>query len=372
MKSSSGRILMSLDAVGGVWRYAMDLARTLRSEGFTFVFAGLGPKPNREQISEAEDIGDLVWLDQPLDWLVADEAELDDVGVILAALAEDAEADLLHLNLPSQAARLPTARPVLVVSHSCVVTWFRAVQGIEPPLGWLWQKKANAAGFSAADCVVVPSQSHAEALRAAYGPVPKLAVVANASAVSPVIAATREPRVLAAGRLWDTGKNAALLPEIARHSPWPIAAAGAKRGPNGEAVDLPGIAILGEVSHRELMGLMAQAAIFLSPARYEPFGLAPLEAARQGAALVLSDIPTHRELWSEAALLVDPDDAEAFGQAIGSLVADASLRADLAHQAQMRSMAFTPLRQGKAMACLYRELIAPQAAHIDRPRALAG
>ena len=54
---------------------------------------------------------------------------------------------------------------------------------------------------------------------------------------------------------------------------------------------------------------MARAAIFVSSSVYEPFGLAVLEAAGSGAALVLSDIPTFRELWDEAALFAPPGDA---------------------------------------------------------------
>ena len=48
----------------------------------------------------------------------------------------------------------------------------------------------------------------------------------------------------------------------------------------------------------------ARCPIFVSAARYEPFGLAVLEAAQAGCALVLSDIPTFRELWDGAALFV--------------------------------------------------------------------
>ena len=39
-------------------------------------------------------------------------------------------------------------------------------------------------------------------------------------------------------------------------------------------------------------------------ARYEPFGLAVLEAAQAGMRLVLSDIPSFRELWDGAATFV--------------------------------------------------------------------
>ena len=42
---------------------------------------------------------------------------------------------------------------------------------------------------------------------------------------------------------------------------------------------------------------MARASIYALPARYEPFGLSILEAALSGAALVLGDIPSLREVW---------------------------------------------------------------------------
>ncbi len=47
--------------------------------------------------------------------------------------------------------------------------------------------------------------------------------------------------------------------------------------------------------------------MFASPSRYEPFGLAVLEAAQAGQALVLADIPTFRELWDGAALFASDD-----------------------------------------------------------------
>ena len=58
------------------------------------------------------------------------------------------------------------------------------------------------------------------------------------------------------------------------------------------------------------------------PARYEPFGLSPLEAALAGCALVLGDIPSLREVWGDAALYVRPDDPDALRQAIAALAGD--------------------------------------------------
>jgi glycosyltransferase involved in cell wall biosynthesis len=44
----------------------------------------------------------------------------------------------------------------------------------------------------------------------------------------------------------------------------------------------------------------------VAPSLYEPFGLAVAEAARAARPLVLSDIPTFRELWGDAALTSRP------------------------------------------------------------------
>ncbi len=67
---------------------------------------------------------------------------------------------------------------------------------------------------------------------------------------------------------------------------------------------------------------MGEAAIFAHPARYEPFGLAVLEAAMAGCALVLGDIPTLRELWDGAAVFVAPGRPDRLGEALAALAAD--------------------------------------------------
>jgi glycogen(starch) synthase len=90
-----------------------------------------------------------------------------------------------------------------------------------------------------------------------------------------------------------------------------------------------------------LAALMGRAAVFALPARYEPFGLAALEAALSGCALVLGDIPSLREVWGDAALFVPPDDHEALRAALASLIAGPSLRKDLGRRARERASAYT-------------------------------
>ncbi|RDJ03825.1 glycosyltransferase [Rhizobium grahamii] len=350
------RMMMTLDAVGGVWRYAMDLAVGLRREAIHTCFVGLGPPPTGQQRDEALSIGDLDWLDEPLDWMVAGEGALTTVPSTIAALATQRRVDLLHLNLPSQAARLDLAMPVVAVSHSCVVTWFAAVRASAVPVDWRWQQALNARGFKRADAVVAPSSSHAAMLEAAYGPVENLTVIYNASAV-PLIAGRKEEFAFAAGRWWDEGKNGAVLNAAAAQMACPLLTVGADRGPNGQGVTMTHTRNYGALPHADAMALMRRAAIVVSPSLYEPFGLAPLEAARCGAALVLADIPTYRELWDGAAVFAEPHRPAAFSKAVNRLLLDVGLRGRLVRTAQERAQRLTVDVQASSMARLYSNLL---------------
>ena len=352
------RILLTLDAVGGVWRYAMDLAAGLSQSGYTFTFAGFGPAPSAAQRAEAERMGQLIWLDAPLDWLAEDEAQLDRIPALLRELVAEQEIDLVHLNLPSQACGLQLDVPVLVVSHSCVVTWFAGVRHSAVPPNWQWQFRRNRAGFDAADAVLAPSHAHADMLRASYGHIDGLGVVYNGTNAN-LAPSRKEAVVFAAGRWWDDGKNGALLDAAASRSSWPVAMAGPNRGPNGQQLDLRNARALGELPHAEVAQWMARAAIVASPSRYEPFGLAPLEAARAGAALVLSDIPTYRELWDGAALFAPADDAAAFADAMNRFISDDALRHEFAARARERSGRYTLEAQVTAMRSVYDHLLQP-------------
>ncbi|MDB5623990.1 MAG: hypothetical protein JWR39_2553 [Devosia sp.] len=350
------RVLMSVDAVGGVWRYGMDLASALREQGFSFVFAGFGPRPSVAQVEEAQRLGTLVWVDVPLDWTAQSEAALDVIPELLAGLVDEHGVDLLHLNLPSQAYGLRVDVPVLVVSHSCVVTWFAAVRNGPVPLDWLWQQRRNRGGLDMADAVVAPSETHAEMLRRSYGTIENLRVVYNGAHATPT-ALDKSDLVFAAGRWWDEGKNGRLLDQAAEKSVWPVVMAGANSGPNGQYLALEHADHRGELPHQAVKALMAEAAIVASPSLYEPFGLAPLEAAGARAALVLADIPTYRELWDGVALFAGPHDPDGFAARINQLAADPDLRAELAAAAQERAQRFSVGAQAAAMADLYRNLL---------------
>ena len=103
---------------------------------------------------------------------------------------------------------------------------------------------------------------------------------------------------------------------------------------------------------------MAEAAIFVAPARYEPFGLAVLEAAASGCALVLGDIPTLRELWDGAAMFVAPDSPEALRDTLLRLIDDEALRTELQSAAGERARAYGRDRMVDGYVALYADLLA--------------
>lgn len=63
--------------------------------------------------------------------------------------------------------------------------------------------------------------------------------------------------------------------------------------------------MLGHQSEGALLALFRESAIYLCCSAYEPFGLAPLEAALCGCAIVANAIPTLHEVWDDAALYFD-------------------------------------------------------------------
>ncbi len=354
------RVLITLDAVGGVWRYAIDIARGLESRSVECLLVGFGPEPSAAQRVECGGI-ELVWTHEPLDWTVSDAAALDRGTKVLAGLARDWNAEVMHLNLPSQACNLPDGCPVVVASHSCVPTWWRAVQGTDLPSAWAWQTQRNQAGFHRASAAVVASKSHANALNAVYDQLPPLHVIHNATAVEPADE-PKEPMVLSVGRWWDPGKNGAVLDEAAMTTPWPVILAGPLDGPNGQHAVFRNARTPGALPHEDVLALMRGSAIFAAPSRYEPFGLAVVEAAISGAALVLADIPTFRELWSDAALFVSPDDSRGWSRALTALAEDTGLRLRLATVAGDRARQFTLDRQTAALHALYSTLAIPAVA----------
>ncbi|MDF1586123.1 glycosyltransferase family 4 protein [Marinimicrococcus flavescens] len=347
------RILMTADAVGGVWTFALELASGLAAEGVGTVLAVLGPPPDEAQRRAAMAVPglrlEITGLD--LEWRDRRGIDVPEARAALPALARESGAELVHVNGYREAA-FGFGQPVLLAAHSCVASWWRACRGGTPPADWDAYLDGVRRGLAAAGAVVVPSHAFLSALEAHYGPLERAAVIHNGrdSSVS-FRAGQRRKVILTAGRLWDEAKNVAVLAAAAKRLSWPVLAAG-----EGEAV--PGLRPLGRLAPHELLALMAKSEIFCAPSRYEPFGLAVLEAAASGAALVLSDIPTFRELWEGAARFAPADDPAALAGVLEEVIADGPQRRALQQAARERAKVFTRARMTRGYLELYQRLLA--------------
>jgi len=357
------RVFMTADAVGGVWQYALDLAAGLKSHGVETILAVLGPRPSAEQRRRAAAVaGEVIETDLPLDWTACRPGEVEEASWAVARLATEGEPDVVHLNSPALAASPVFPAPVVAVAHSCVATWWAANRTGPLPPEFAWRMDMTGRGYRAADAVTAPTAAFAEATRRAYGLERAPTVVRNGRHAPRRATAARKPFVFTAGRLWDDGKNLAALDRAAGRLSAPVLAAGPLQGPNGACVTLAHAQALGRLDGDRIAEHLSAQPVFASVARYEPFGLAVLEAAQAGCALVLSDIPTFRELWDGAATFVPPEDDEALVQRLEQLLADPVGRDRLGRAARQRSRAYRVETMSAAMLAVYRSLLVPRVA----------
>jgi glycosyltransferase involved in cell wall biosynthesis len=351
------RLLMTADTVGGVWTYALELAAALAPHGVEIALATMGapltPEQRRE-VSGHENV-ELFESTYRLEWMEEPWEDLERAGEWLLGVAARFGPDLVQLNGYHHAV-LTWGVPVVVVAHSCVLTWWRAVKGEPAPPAWERYRAGVARGLAAADQVVVPTAALLAALREHYGPLAGARVVPNAREAARFRALRKESYILGAGRIWDEAKNLALLAEVAPSLSWPVYLAGAVEHPGGSAgggTRGGEVHYLGRLAGAELARWFGRAALFALPARYEPFGLSALEAGLAGCALVLGDIPSLREVWGDAAYFVAPGDAQGLRRALEGLSQDLAARSELAVRARRRALEYVPARQAAEYLVVY-------------------
>src|SRR5207248_324617 len=182
------RVLMTVDAVGGVWHYAMTLVEALagleRTRSIEFLLACIGPAPSVEQQRVAAALPGvrlvhrgyrLEWMDDPWD-------DVARAGRWLRECAAEFQPDLVHLNGYVHAA-MEWRVPVLVVGHSCVLSWWEAVRGEPAPPEWELYRHAVAGGLARARSVVAPTHAMLSALERHYGLPEDRRVISNGSFV---------------------------------------------------------------------------------------------------------------------------------------------------------------------------------------------
>jgi glycosyltransferase involved in cell wall biosynthesis len=346
-------VLMTTDTLGGVWTYSCTLASALAAAGIDVHLVTIGPRARPDQLAMLRDSRvNLIESDLALEWQDPPGNDVTNARRILRRIEAEIEPEIIHLNSFREAG-FDWKAPVLAVAHSCVNSWAIACGDT----AWLteprWRRYTAAvtAGLRQAQAWVSPSRAFYEVMAELYHPTAPGTVIWNGIAPAS-FPEGKQNFIFAAGRLWDRAKNIAPLVEAARDLAWPLLIA----GPVDDGLPL-GATQLGQLSRAALRTGLQRAAIFASPALYEPFGLSVLEAASAGCALLLSDIPTFRELWDGAALFVDPRDNGALNRLLADLCNDDAKRTRLQRAAYTRSLRYSSEQMTAGYLRLYEALL---------------
>ncbi len=112
----------------------------------------------------------------------------------------------------------------------------------------------------------------------------------------------------------------------------------------------------GRVSTNDLQLLYSSADLFVFPSLYEGFGMPILEAMACGAPVLTSNSTALAEVAGDAALLADPQDARALGEAMIRVLEDEPLRAALKVKGFARAKQFSWEQAAAKTVELYRQV----------------
>ena len=112
----------------------------------------------------------------------------------------------------------------------------------------------------------------------------------------------------------------------------------------------------GRLPIEDIRLLYANADLFVFPSLYEGFGMPVLEAMACGAPVITSNRTALPEVAGDAAVLVDPEDADELAEAIVRVLETSSLRAELKERGFKRAKQFTWEQAARRTLALYREI----------------
>ena len=342
------RVLITADTVGGIWTYARDLVTGLVRRGVEVTLVSFGHMPEPRQLVWTEGLRNLDFRPTAfrLEWMQDSAEDIAASSEYLLNVIRETSPDVLHLNQFCYGA-LDVDIPKIVVAHSDVVSWWVAVHGEQPPRSaWIeWYREIVQGGLDRATTVIAPSRWMLSQIETYYGPRQSCSVIYNGrnpQCFNPH--SDKEDIVLTVGRLWDSAKQVSLLTQ--HDCGWPIVVAGetqhpdeAYRGDPTRIVCEGTLELKGKQNPEQLQSLFSGAAIYAATSRYEPFGLALVEAALSRCAIVANDIPSFREIWGETACYFNTNDAGGLRDTVLELAANKALRrqhAELAYQRAKR------------------------------------
>lgn len=364
------RVLLTTDTIGGVWTYTRELSEGLLRRGACVALVSFGRAPSAEQaqwcaaaVAQHPSTFHYTASTAPLEWMPGNEAAYGEGAELLLQVEREFRPDVLHSNQFCYGS-LPSKIPKLVVAHSDVLSWSSACRsnGIEQD-EWLARYRAMVQqGLLGADALVAPTHWMLGALAKNFCLPSAVAVIENGRTVPRNPGGARRLQAVTAGRLWDEGKNLVLLSAV--KSRVPLLVAGEAGSPAPPVRFNP--VFLGALSEERVLALFRESAIYVCPSVYEPFGLAPLEAALCGCAVLANDIASLREVWGDAASYFE--DAASLGDLLATLADNPEALKRCQDRSRRRALFWTGMRMTHRYLELYQQLVAQsngEEAHLE-------
>lgn len=120
---------------------------------------------------------------------------------------------------------------------------------------------------------------------------------------------------------------------------------------------------LGKPDRSSLVEIYNAADILLAPSLYEGFGITLLEAMACGTPVIASNTTSLPEVVGDAAIVLDPMDAQAMAQAVCHISQDAAYRQLLIEKGLARAKLFTWQKTAEQIAEVYEHLIHEKSQH---------
>jgi glycosyltransferase involved in cell wall biosynthesis len=120
------------------------------------------------------------------------------------------------------------------------------------------------------------------------------------------------------------------------------------------------VRFLGFVPHSVMRVFYSRARAFLFPSLYEGFGLPPLEAMAHGAPVLTSSVSSLPEVFSQAALLVNPENVFEIARGIRQILTEDVLRETLVRRGYELVRKYSWERSAEQVRDIYRSVIADE------------
>jgi glycogen(starch) synthase len=357
------RILITTDTIGGVWTFTQELTTGLLEAGCEIVLVSFGRLPNDQQQQWADDKRlrwgssfHLIAYDVSLEWMQTSGSAYKKPARSLPRSIEEFKIDVLHCNQFCFGA-LPIDLPKVITAHSDVLSWARSCRAEKlDDSDWLRRYRSLVCnGLAGAQAVVAPTHWMLEALCKSFGPPEDCHVIANGRSICTASQKSRKLQAITAGRLWDEAKNVGLLGEVS--SPIPLLIAGDTSCDGASAPSALGtVRMLGPLSEDDLFTIFRESELYICTSCYEPFGLAPLEAALCGCAVLAKDIPSLREVWQDGALYFN--DAASLSVLLCELHGDRKLLAKAKARSSVQAQIYSREKMTSSYLALFRQVLA--------------